>query len=187
MQENVRFLSVAEAAAALGVSTDAIRKRLSRGTLEGEKVDGQWHVLLPDDAPDTDAPPSETRHATSQDMSGQASETRIADLQATIEDLRSRLDWAQDEQSSLRATLADVITQAAEDRRRADTLQALNQRAQDRIRELEALTAGDATKNEAVESPESGGNDVTGISGYNDTGTTPQSSWRRLLWWLRGT
>lgn len=187
MQENVRSLSVAEAAAALGVSTDAVRKRLTRGTIEGEKIDGQWHVILPDDAPNTDASPSDTRRASDQDTSGQESETRIADLQATVEDLRARLDWAQGEQSDLRATLADVITQAAEDRRRADTLQAMNQRAQDRIRELEALTVGDAIENEAVESPESAETESTGISTQVDADSPAQSSWKRLLWWIRGT
>lgn len=40
-------VDVAEAARRLGVTPDAIRSRLHRGTLEGEKVDGQWRVRLP--------------------------------------------------------------------------------------------------------------------------------------------
>lgn len=186
MQENVRLLSVAEAAAALGVSTDAIRKRLARGTIEGEKVDGQWQVFVPVDAPDTDAPVSDTRRASDQDTSGQTSEIRTADLQATIEDLRARLDWAQGEQSDLRSTLADVITQAADDRRRADTLQAMNQRAQDRIRELEALTAGHAGDIEAVGSTESDETPSTGISTTPETGGAPGGMWQRVRRWLSG-
>jgi hypothetical protein len=40
-------VDVAEAARRLGVTPDAIRARLHRGTLDGEKVDGQWRVYLP--------------------------------------------------------------------------------------------------------------------------------------------
>jgi excisionase family DNA binding protein len=40
-------LSVPEAATRLGVTPDAIRARLHRGTLAGEKVGGAWRVFLP--------------------------------------------------------------------------------------------------------------------------------------------
>jgi len=36
------------AAQFLGVTEDAIRKRIARGTLEGYKEDGKWFVQLPD-------------------------------------------------------------------------------------------------------------------------------------------
>jgi len=39
-------VAVPEAARILGVSTDAVRSRLRRGTLEGVKVAGEWHVPL---------------------------------------------------------------------------------------------------------------------------------------------
>lgn len=38
---------LAEAAALLGLSPEATRKRLQRGTLDGYKVDNQWYVVLP--------------------------------------------------------------------------------------------------------------------------------------------
>ena len=66
MDGHERTVSVTEAATALGVSNDAIRKRLSRGTIAGEKVAGQWRVIMPDTVPDvshtpgapgTDTPP----------------------------------------------------------------------------------------------------------------------------------
>ncbi len=42
-------LTVADAAARLSVTPDAIRRRLHRGTLAGAKtVDGEWRVWLPD-------------------------------------------------------------------------------------------------------------------------------------------
>jgi excisionase family DNA binding protein len=40
-------VTVREAAQILGVSTDAVRAKLRRGTLGGEKIDGEWHVRLP--------------------------------------------------------------------------------------------------------------------------------------------
>jgi excisionase family DNA binding protein len=39
--------SVAEAAARLGVSKQAVFKRIRRGSLEAAKVDGVWRVVLP--------------------------------------------------------------------------------------------------------------------------------------------
>lgn len=44
------IVDVAEAARRLNVSHDAIRSRLRRGTLEGEKRGGTWYVTLPADA-----------------------------------------------------------------------------------------------------------------------------------------
>src|SRR5690242_6968830 len=41
------LVPIPEAAARLGVSTDAIRMRLKRGTLAGWKLDGRWGVVLP--------------------------------------------------------------------------------------------------------------------------------------------
>ncbi|MDP9365691.1 MAG: helix-turn-helix domain-containing protein, partial [Chloroflexota bacterium] len=48
-------LSVAEAAQRLGITPDAVRGRLHRGTLYGEKVGTEWRVFLPDvEAPTAD-------------------------------------------------------------------------------------------------------------------------------------
>ncbi len=45
-------VGVIEVARILGVSTDAVRARLRRGTLHGEKVEGEWQVHIP--APERD-------------------------------------------------------------------------------------------------------------------------------------
>ena len=52
-----RRLDLRGAAEVLGTSVDAVRKRIARGTLESEKVDGKVYVWLDDGAPrpDTDA------------------------------------------------------------------------------------------------------------------------------------
>ena len=52
-----RRLDLRGAAEVLGTSVDAVRKRIARGTLESEKVDGKVYVWLDDGAPqsNTDA------------------------------------------------------------------------------------------------------------------------------------
>ncbi len=57
-------LSLADAAVRLGISPDAARKRLERGTLRGEKRNGRWQVSLEPDAAastDQDATPGDDR------------------------------------------------------------------------------------------------------------------------------
>ena len=52
-------VTVAEAAAILGVSEDVVRKRLQRGTLAGEKQGRTWLVTLQqDNRQDTDRTPT---------------------------------------------------------------------------------------------------------------------------------
>jgi excisionase family DNA binding protein len=47
-QERRTGLTVAEAADVLGISKDAVRKRIARGTLQAAKQDGEWMVFLDD-------------------------------------------------------------------------------------------------------------------------------------------
>jgi len=57
-------LSLADATVRLGISPDAARKRLDRGTLRGEKRNGRWQVSLEPDAAastDQDATPGDDR------------------------------------------------------------------------------------------------------------------------------
>jgi len=47
MQPDERGVPVSHAAAILGISVAAARKRVQRGSLRSYKVDGQWMVVLP--------------------------------------------------------------------------------------------------------------------------------------------
>ncbi len=54
-------MDVNQAAQALGISTDAVRKRARRGTLESEKdADGSLYIWLDADQPDGSTPHKRT-------------------------------------------------------------------------------------------------------------------------------
>lgn len=150
-------VTVAEAADRLGVTHDAVRARIRRGTLEGEKEGGNWFVFLPRDAqPDTDAT------ATGADTT---------DDSALIEQLQSEVAY-------LRGELTAAREQAAEERRRADIIQ---------LRYMDALPpkTQDAPS-DAPESPRSDVTPEHGSTHGHDDDTTPVHGLSRLWRWLRG-
>jgi len=103
-----RGLSVAEAAEALGISGDAVRSRIKRGTLPTVREGGRVFVVLgDDDRPIAQAQP--TKHP---------SEDRL------YEEMRARIRY-----------LEEQVEEEREARRRADTLLA---RLMERLPELEA-------------------------------------------------
>jgi hypothetical protein len=89
----VRY-TVPEAAQVLGISPEAVRNRLSRGTLRSEKVEGRVHVLL-------------ARPDRSQPIGGVSTDIPT-DI---VDELRDRIRY-----------LEDQVEQEREARRRADTL-----------------------------------------------------------------
>jgi len=91
-------VTVAEAAILLGLSTDAVRSRLNRGTLDGRKDAGGWVVLLPrpsatgQQPPPTVDQPSPTGHRPSADRDAIAAYEALAETQqAEIAFLRKQL------------------------------------------------------------------------------------------------
>jgi hypothetical protein len=110
-----RRVSVDEAARALGLTVDAVRKRVQRGTIEHEKdAAGRVRILL--DGPD--------HPSTLQDDSPDITGPLIAAKDETIEELRARVRRLEDE----------LDTRNEEIRRRDHLLAA----ALERIPELEA-------------------------------------------------
>lgn len=121
--------SVVEVAAILGISKDAVRARLHRGTLEGEKIEGAWRIRLPDDVPlaiigreDRQGP---TPHATASTPDTTPNATppqsdimigHLRHLEGEVEYLRERLEAADRERGSLHR-------QIEAERQRADILQ----------------------------------------------------------------
>jgi hypothetical protein len=106
-------VTVGEAAAVLGISPDAVRGRLQRGTLPGEKIAGAWHVHLSTDGSSTgdqrviDGPPA-----------GHQQDALVAHLEGEVTYLRERLEEADRQRGYLQQQLEH-------ERERADVLQAL--------------------------------------------------------------
>lgn len=95
--DSVPTYSVVEAATILGVSTDAIRARLHRGTLDGEKIEGIWHVRLPDDLTVSEATGKQQGQSGSQQaQTANAPDPQqdeiVEQLRSQIADLQERLD-----------------------------------------------------------------------------------------------
>lgn len=82
--EQDRPVSVAEAASILGITKDAVRKRISRGTLRADKHDDGWTVFLDGD--------QDTRHDTGQTADDGHYWELINDLKADKEELRGEID-----------------------------------------------------------------------------------------------
>jgi hypothetical protein len=154
-------VTVAEAAARLGVTPDAVRRRLHRGTLAGDKTEeGQWRVWLPEPPPEDDsgdreeaARPSPGPDTTPPGRSPADTEL-IEALQATVTDLRTRLDAE------------------GEARRRADHI------ILEVSRRLPELGTGQDAPQDANTGPQSGTVAAEALD-------TRQRAWRR--WWQRMT
>jgi len=95
-----------EAAALLGMTPDALRKKLQRGTIPGTKVDGEWRVARPAVAvkPDSDRPRPRP------DRDGDRG--YLDHLEAEIAYLREQLDVSQRERAAERERF-DVIHREA--------------------------------------------------------------------------
>ncbi len=153
-----RRVSVPEAADLLGLTVEAIRGRIKRGTIDHERDGERVFVLV-----DTDKPP--TSHSQSYDKpSDQPTDQRpdedaptrelVEEMRDRIDDLRSRLD------------------QAEEARRRADTiivqLTQANASLASRLPEIEASPrSGNAGAQEGAQEP----------GGEGETARRP--------WWVR--
>jgi hypothetical protein len=90
----MRRLTVPEAAEALGITTDAVRMRLSRATLDSERVDGRVYVLLEDEV--------------SADRSGEYN-ALISEMRARIESLERQLELERDANRENRRLLAAAL------------------------------------------------------------------------------
>ncbi len=153
-----RRLTVDEAARALGLSVDAIRKRVQRGTIPHEK-DGAGRVRIILDSPDDNSTLRDERP----DTTGR--DELVEELRDRVRALERRLDEEQ------------------EARRRTDTILAQLARANEEqartIRELEAPS-------EPRESPAPSGPGPTPPEGSGEAqGATERPEEPRRSWWRR--
>jgi excisionase family DNA binding protein len=168
-------LTVAEVAAALGLSAGAVRKRLERGQLAGHKVDGQWRVRLGA----TDA----TRHdATGHDNTTGHDTTVVSHVASPAttpagetESLRAHVAHLAGEVDYLRDQLAHRSRELALERERSDIL---HREALSRIGALgPGGDAGDAGPQTGATAAPAG----QGATIRSARGQAPGPWWRRVL------
>jgi hypothetical protein len=99
--ETRRRVTVPDAAAALGITVEAVRGRIKRGKLGYVKDGGTVYVLLPIDQ----TRPDKTSHQPDNDRITDQSKL-IEVLEAQVEDLRARLDRAEEANRENRRLLA---------------------------------------------------------------------------------
>ncbi len=84
-------IPITEAAARLGISADAVRKRIQRGKLTGHKTDTGWTVdwIDPDSGPETVQTPSADQSAVVARLDAEVAFLR-SELEARTEEIRRR-------------------------------------------------------------------------------------------------
>ncbi len=136
-------VGVVEAAHLLGTTTDAVRARLRRGTLQGHKVNGEWQVIIP-------APTVGQQDATERQQDATGNTDRIA----TTIDLAPLVDHI--------AGLERQVQQLTE---AATGWQIRARQAEDQLKQL---TAGETMPDTAQEAPGSPRTNDTGPRGLWD-------------------
>ncbi len=159
------LMSVADAADRLGVTSDAIRMRLKRGALTGEKRGGRLFVRLPDPTSNPTTDQTETQRPPNGDLLAV-----IASKDAALDHAEREIDWLRDQ-------LSERSRELATERERADVLSRI---ALDRI---ESLTAGNVS-----DSSQAHENGLSGAiaKGLDDASlSTPATPSKRAGWWSR--
>ena len=121
---------IAEAEARLGISVDAVRKRIQRGTLTGQKTDTGWTVvwIKPDICPDR--------------------------VQTSVPDLVPLVDELRDHVAHLREQLAlEREARAAADLRHAAEIERRDVLMREALNRIPALGAGQDAPNAAPAAP----------------------------------
>ena len=162
-----RRLTVPEAATVLGVTVDAVRGRIRRGTLPSEHDEhGKVYVWI--DSPGADGPgPSETVYDQSE-----ASRSWSVEQSELVESLLEQV-----------AYMREQLAEEREARRRADTIMAqLSQANAERARTIRALE-GPRDEPQAPETPAEGTERVEEAA--PDRGAEREESVERRSWWRR--
>jgi predicted DNA-binding protein YlxM (UPF0122 family) len=159
---SVERLSVVEAAEALGVTRDAIHKRINRGTIKYEKgEDGRFYVYV-----DTSTQGLDTSTDSSKDES-------------KVEALERLIDSQQDRIAFLERVLEEEREARTEERRRHDTLMA---QLMQRIPELEAPgEPRESPENPGPTSPMDSARAPQTTSERPSTGEPERPWWRKIL------
>jgi len=140
-------VTVAEAARILGLTPDAVRMRLKRGALAGEKRGAEWIVHLPSSEAGAEQTTEHHRTGTEQpseqttERTGPPWAALVAAKDETISHLAAENDY-------LRAELAARSRELADERERSDVLH------REAFARIEALTAGPSSMLDSDQAPE---------------------------------
>jgi hypothetical protein len=136
-------LTIADAADRLGMTSEAVRMRLKRGTLSGAKVDGHWVVYLPaiEQPPAQGATGGRDRsdEATARDRTADPTATQQPperDQISVVAVYQSLVASQREEIAFLREQLDKRSQELADERERSDVLH------REAFARIEALTAG---------------------------------------------
>ena len=174
---SVERLSIEEAAQALGVTRDAIHKRISRGSIQHEKgEDGRFYVYV-----DTSTEGLDSSTYTSIDESKVESlERLIANQEDRISFLERELERRGDEAERLHQIVAGLTRTTAELSTRLPELEAPTSPAEPRESPSEA-----AAEPERVEPRSSTGGPQAGHERPRDTAEFPMRGSLTRPWWRR--
>jgi hypothetical protein len=128
-------VSLAEAARRLGISTEAVRKRILRGTLAGHRRGRQWVVLLPETEAQPPSGQDNNQHNNRPDALQQPDTTAMAVYEQLVEALQDRIASQERRIEALEQQVADW----ADESRRKDLMIA---RLEDRVMELPSGAPG---------------------------------------------
>ena len=154
-----KTIPIAEAAARLGISADAVRKRIQRGKLTGHKTDEGWTVdwIEPDSGPDT-------------------VQTVSAASSALITALQGQIDYLKDQVEAERRAREEAERRHASEIERRDVLM---RDALERIPQLPSgLPADEQTQDRPQERAAAPSRDVQPA----ETPDSLMDRLRRLLW-----
>lgn len=175
------WVSLEEAAAVLGITVNAVRQRIKRGTLTATKTVDGWRVDVLDRGPTipTAATDQPTNHLSDQ----RPPPTNHGDH-------RGRTDRPADHPSVDRAPLAQVIERrTAENARLTEAATFWQLRATQAETQLKQLTAGDDERvtESAMPPPEPMPSFGPSEPAPQAAPSEPPSLWRRVRQWLSGT
>jgi len=113
------FLDIHEAAKVLDLSTEALRKRISRGKIEAVKEDGHWFVQVLDSSQDSvrtspdKVQTTDGQHIDAKELAIAAMEARVASLEAQLLSKDEQLGVAANQIGELHRLLAQTALNAA--------------------------------------------------------------------------
>lgn len=88
MDGNQALMDISEVAGRLGITPEAVRKRIARGSMEATKQDGRWYVSVDEQAGNGQIPPTA---AATPILDVQDAEKRLPDIVRQDQDDKNRL------------------------------------------------------------------------------------------------